>query len=61
VTAESFVYLPLHLFRGADPGYWYFGAADLPAADNRAAIVVLALFQSSESPTQPSSRRQEFV
>jgi len=38
VTAESFVYLPLHLFRGADPGYWYFGAADLAAADNRAAI-----------------------
>jgi uncharacterized membrane protein len=47
VTAESFVYLPLHLFRGADAGYWYFGAADLPAADNRAAIrfqlVVVAL------------------
>lgn len=47
VTAESFVYLPLHLFRGAEPGYWYFGAADVPAADNRAAIwfqlVVVAL------------------
>jgi hypothetical protein len=38
VTAESFVYLPLHLFWDARPGYWYFGAADVPAAANRAAI-----------------------
>ena len=38
VTAESFVYLPLHLFQGADPGYWYFGGADVSDASNRDAI-----------------------
>ena len=38
VTAESFFYLPLHLFWDAQPGYWYFGAADVPVAGNRAAI-----------------------
>lgn len=38
VAGESFVYLPLHLFWGAEPGYWYFGGADVPAAANRAAI-----------------------
>ena len=38
VTAESFVYLPLHVFWNAEPGYWYFGAADVPPAANRAAI-----------------------
>lgn len=38
VTAESFVYLPLHVFWDAQPGYWYFGAADLPSAANRAAV-----------------------
>jgi hypothetical protein len=38
VTAESFVYLPLRLFWHARPGYWYFGAADVPAEANRAAI-----------------------
>lgn len=38
VTAESFVYLPLRLFWHARPGYWYFGAADVPADANRAAI-----------------------
>ena len=38
VTAESFVYLPLHLFWDAEPGYWYFCAADVPAVANQAAI-----------------------
>jgi uncharacterized membrane protein len=38
VTAESLVYLPLRLFWHARPGYWYFGAADVPADANRAAI-----------------------
>lgn len=38
VTAESFVYLPLHLFWSAQPGYWYFGAADVSDPSNRAAI-----------------------
>jgi hypothetical protein len=38
VTAESFVYLPLRLFWHARPGYWYFGAADVPSAANRAAV-----------------------
>ena len=40
VTAESFVFLPLQLFRGAEPGYWYFGTADVDAASNRDAIVL---------------------
>ena len=47
VTAESFVYLPLHLFWDASPGYWYFGAADVSDSANRAAVafqlVVVAL------------------
>jgi hypothetical protein len=38
VTAESFVYLPLHLFWGAQPGYWYFGGADVSAEANRLAV-----------------------
>lgn len=38
VTAESFVYLPLRLFWDVRPGYWYFGAADVPAEANRAAV-----------------------
>ena len=38
VTAESFVYLPLRLLWDARPGYWYFGAADVPADANRAAV-----------------------
>jgi hypothetical protein len=38
VTAESSVYLPLHLFWDSEPGYWYFGAADVPATANRAAV-----------------------
>lgn len=38
VTAESFVYLPLHVFWDAQPGYWYFGAADVPPGANRAAV-----------------------
>jgi hypothetical protein len=38
VTAESFVYLPLHLFWDARPGYWYFGAADVPPGGNHAAF-----------------------
>jgi uncharacterized membrane protein len=38
VTAESFVYLPLHVFWDAQPGYWYFGAADVPSEGNRAAV-----------------------
>ncbi len=38
VTAESFVFLPLHLWWDSEPGYWYFGAADVPADANRAAI-----------------------
>jgi uncharacterized membrane protein len=40
VTAESSVYLPLRLFWHARPGYWYFGAADVPADANRAAILL---------------------
>jgi hypothetical protein len=43
VTAESFVYLPLHLFWHAEPGYWYFGAADVPAEANRTAVWFQAL------------------
>jgi uncharacterized membrane protein len=39
VTAESFVFLPLQLFRDAEPGYWYFGTADVDANANRDAIV----------------------
>jgi hypothetical protein len=38
VTAESFVYLPLRLFWDVQPGYWYFGAADVPPDANRAAV-----------------------
>jgi hypothetical protein len=38
VTAESFVYLPISLFWDVGPGYWYFGAADVPPDANRAAI-----------------------
>jgi hypothetical protein len=38
VTAESFVYLPLTLFWDVQPGYWYFGAADVPEEANRAAV-----------------------
>jgi hypothetical protein len=38
VTAESFVYLPLHFIWHAEPGYWYFGAADVPSEANRAAV-----------------------
>jgi hypothetical protein len=38
VTAESFVYLPISLFWDVGPGYWYFGAADVPTDANRAAI-----------------------
>jgi hypothetical protein len=38
VTAESFVYLPLHLWWHASPGYWYFGAADVSSEANRAAV-----------------------
>jgi hypothetical protein len=38
VTAESFVFLPLHLFQDAEPGYWYFGGADASDASNRDAI-----------------------
>ena len=38
VTAESFVYLPVSLFWDVQPGYWYFGAADVPPDANRAAI-----------------------
>lgn len=38
VTAESFVYLPLSLFWDAEPGYWYFGAADVSEEANRLAI-----------------------
>jgi uncharacterized membrane protein len=38
VTAESFVYLPLHYLWHAEPGYWYFGAADVPSEANRAAV-----------------------
>jgi uncharacterized membrane protein len=38
VTAESFVYLPLHLWWHASPGYWYFGAADVSPEANRAAV-----------------------
>ena len=39
VTAESFVFLPLQLFRDAEPGYWYFGTADVPPDANREAII----------------------
>lgn len=39
VTAESFVYLPISLLWDVRPGYWYFGAADVPSEANRAAIV----------------------
>jgi Glycosyltransferase family 87 len=59
VTAESFVYLPLRLFWHARPGYWYFGAADVPPAANRAAVwlqvgavilvIVLAAFARAPS------------
>jgi hypothetical protein len=38
VTAESFVYLPLRLFWHVHPGFWYFRAADVPAAANTAAV-----------------------
>lgn len=38
VTAESFPYLPLRLFGQARPGYWYFGAADVPPSENRLAV-----------------------
>jgi hypothetical protein len=38
VTAESFVYLPISLFWDVGPGYWYFGAADVPPDANQAAI-----------------------
>ena len=38
VTAESFVYLPLRIFWDIEPGYWYFGAADVPPEANQAAI-----------------------
>jgi Glycosyltransferase family 87 len=38
VTAESFVYLPLHLFWSAEPGYWYFGGADVSPHANRIAV-----------------------
>jgi len=38
VTAESFVYLPLHLFWNVSPGHWYFQGADVPTAANSAAI-----------------------
>lgn len=46
VTAESFVYLPLRLFWDVHPGYWYFGAADVPPEANRAAVwfQVVAVF-----------------
>jgi hypothetical protein len=43
VTAESFVYLPLHFLWNAEPGYWYFGAADVPPEANRAAVWFQAL------------------
>lgn len=43
VTAESFVYLPLHYLWHAEPGYWYFGAADVPSEANRAAVWFQAL------------------
>jgi hypothetical protein len=38
VTAESFAYLPLHYLWHAEPGYWYFGAADVPTEANSAAV-----------------------
>jgi hypothetical protein len=38
VTAESFVYLPISLVWDVRPGYWYFGAADVPSQANQAAI-----------------------
>jgi hypothetical protein len=38
VTAESFVYLPLRFFWSVRPGYWYFGAADVPPDANRSAV-----------------------
>jgi hypothetical protein len=38
VTAESFVYLPLRLFWDVQPGWWYFGTADVPSDANRVAI-----------------------
>ena len=38
ITAESFVFLPLHFFGDAEPGFWYFGAADVSSQANTLAI-----------------------
>ena len=38
VTAESFVFLPLHVLWDAEPGYWYFGNADVSEWANQRAI-----------------------
>jgi hypothetical protein len=61
VTAESFVYLPISLVWDVQPGYWYFGAADVPSEANQAAIVfqvgvvLLALVASVLARTTPSA------
>ena len=38
VTAESLVFLPLHFLWDAEPGYWYFGNADVSESSNQRAI-----------------------
>lgn len=39
ITAESSVFLPIHLIWGSESGYWYFVPADVPDGANLAAVL----------------------